>query len=802
MNRSRFTIPLIAILWAGSAIVVWSQPAGNDGAGVDSARLRALEATVRRDPGNARALHDYVEALGAAGRDAEIVALLPRIDRGSAPVDILARAGRAASNLKRFDLAVEYYHAALARAPARADLIAGLAYSLTDAGRPAEAVALLEGQRRLAWRQIPLLEAWSEALRAQGDDAQGLLMQERILTLDPNNREAQRNRVFTLARLGAPHRALEIAAQSPGLLSGEELLRLRSDRAAIATRWGAAVDANAPDRFAGTDSALADNQALLDALRADGKAGSAAERRLLFDRIEALRNRVRMREAAELYESLVSDGADVPPHAQIAAADAYLYLEQPEKARDLYLQALPKVEDSFAAQVNLFYAYADAGQYGEALAQIDRVVADTPQRIGAGGTATAADNPDYASALATAGAARAHQDYLADAQQRLESFRALAPYNMEAREKLAGVYGARGWLRAAEQEHQWILAAEPRQREAHIGYADNLRDLQDWRAAEREALALEQQYPEDKHVQRIARRWRLHTRPELRVEAGTGTSTGGTGPLGSRERALETWLYSAPIEYDWRAFAHQYDASARFPQGEAHRHRLGAGLEYRVRDLRLAGEISASRVGESEVGVTLTGEWHADDHWRLDASVQSESVDIPLQARLIGVTGESLRAGATYRVSESRSFGVAIATIDFSDGNRRDIVTASAFQRLTTGPVYKLDATAGLNTSANSLDGASYFNPDSDLGLDATLIGEQRLWRRYDRDFVHRLHLGLGQYRQSGFGTGTTARLRYEHAWRLDERLDLLYGAERSAHPYDGARVYTSHYNLSLAWRF
>ena len=385
MNRSRFTIPLIAILWAGSAIVVWSQPAGNDGAGVDSARLRALEATVRRDPGNARALHDYVEALGAAGRDAEIVALLPRIDRGSAPVDILARAGRAASNLKRFDLAVEYYHAALARAPARADLIAGLAYSLTDAGRPAEAVALLEGQRRLAWRQIPLLEAWSEALRAQGDDAQGLLMQERILTLDPNNREAQRNRVFTLARLGAPHRALEIAAQSPGLLSGEELLRLRSDRAAIATRWGAAVDANAPDRFAGTDSALADNQALLDALRADGKAGSAAERRLLFDRIEALRNRVRMREAAELYESLVSDGADVPPHAQIAAADAYLYLEQPEKARDLYLQALPKVEDSFAAQVNLFYAYADAGQYGEALAQIDRVVADTPQRIGAGG---------------------------------------------------------------------------------------------------------------------------------------------------------------------------------------------------------------------------------------------------------------------------------------------------------------------------------------------------------------------------------------------------------------------------------
>jgi len=803
LNRSRFIV-LWAVFWGAAAVhLAWSQQTGQGGAPTAAeARLLKLREQVERNPANPRLLQDYVNALSEAGRDSEILTLVPKLDLATVPVNVLARIGRAASNLKRFDLAVEVYRAALPRTPSRIDTLAGLSYSLIDSGKADEAVALLEGRRQLTWQHVPLLEAYAEALRARRDDAQALLVHERILALEPGNREAQRNRIFTLARLGAAHRALELAEESPGLLGEEELHNLKADRAAITTRWGAAADADDPDRFASIDAALAYNEELLQELGAAGKAGSAAERRLLFDRIEALRNRFRMREAVDLYEKLVAEGAQVPPQAQIAAADAYLYLERPEQARDLYLQALPKAEDSFATQVQLFYAYSEAGQYAEALAQIDRTAATTPQRTGAASPQTVADNPDYASALATAGAARGYQDRLADAQQRLESFRALAPYNMEAREKLAGVYGARGWLRKAEQEHLWILAAEPKHREARVGYADNLRDLHEWRAAEGEAAALEALYPEDRQVQRIARRWDIHNRPELRLDVGGGTSSGGTGPVGTRERTIESWLFSAPIRYDWRAFLHQYDASADFPQGDAHRRRLGAGAEYRGRDLRVTGEISDSYDDDSDVGVSVTGEWWASDHWIFDAAVHSSSNDIPLQARLAGVEGDSLRAGATYRASESRRFGAALQAIDFSDGNHRTIFTASAFQRFVTGPVYKLDGLAALYTSWNSLDNASYFNPEDDLGLDATLIGEQRLWRRYDRDFVHRLHLTLGHYRQSGFGTDMSAAIRYEHAWAFDEQLDLLYGAQRSLHPYDGERVYASYYNLSLAWRF
>ena len=766
------------------------------------ARLLKLKERVEREPTNTRALHDYITALGEAGRDGEILPLVPRLDVRTAPVNVLVRVGRAASDLKQFDVAVQMYRAALARAPSRLDVLAGLSYALVDTGQPQEAVAILEARQSLTWSSVPLLEAYAEALRAQRDETQALIVYERILLLAPNNREAQRNRIFTLARLGAPHRAVDLAGERPGLLSDAELLSLQSDRAAVATRWGAATDADLPERFLNTDRALAENEQLLNALRTAGQTGSAAERRLLFDRIEALRNRVRMKDAVDLYERLVNEGIEVPPHARIAAADAYLYLEEPETARDLYLNALPHVEDNFAGQVQLFYAYSDAGQYQEALQQIDRLAAATPPRIAEYSPLTVSDNPDHASAMATAGAARAYQDQLADAQRRLESMRGLAPYNMEAREKLAGVYGARGWLERAEQEHLWILTAEPKHREARIGYADNLRDLEDWRAAESEAAALEQQFPEDKQVQRIARRWRNHERPELRVEAGAGSSSGGASPFGSRERAIESWLYSSPIKYDWRAFLHHYDASATFPEGDASRRRVGAGAEYRRRDVTLAGEVTSTYGGESRAGVALAGLWRLNDLWLLEAAADSSSNDIPLEARLTGVRGTSLAAGATYRISELRRFAAGAQTLDFSDGNRRNILNASAFQRLVTGPIYKLDAAVSVSTSTNSRDDAPYFNPGRDVELSGTLIGEQRLWRRYDRDFVHRLYGTLGQYRQSGFGSGLMMTLRYEHAWALDERLDLIYGARYSRHPYDGEDEHASYYDLALSWRF
>ena len=759
-------------------------------------RLQRLKEQADRNPGNKAFLYDYIQALEEAGREADLLALQPRLDFASAPATVLARLGRAASNQKQFALAVEIFQAALKQAPERIDIIGALSYSLIDAGRAAEAQKLLESHQRLMEKRIPLLEAHAEALRAQREHAQALLDYDRILVLDPANRNAKRNRIFAVAQLGAPHRALELADQTSRLLTDEERAGLRGDRSAITARWGAAADADSPGRFSNTDAALAENEKLLPT------ATGAALWRLQSDRVVLLRNRYRMREAVQLHEEMERAGGTIPAYVQVAAADAWLYLEQPEKARDLYQAAIAQGDTTAAAKYGLFYAYNDAEQHEAAIGQIDRVVAEAPQKIRAYSPLTVADNPDYASALTTAGAARGYQDRLADAQTRLEGFRNQAPWNMEGREKLAGLYGARGWPRKAEQEYLWILAAEPRERAARTGKADTLRELRDWGPAGREALALAQEYPEDKQVQRVARLWRIHEMRELRVEAGTGDSSGSGGPLGSREHQIESWLYSEPFKYDWRAFLHQYDASATFPDGDGHRRRLGAGAEYRVRDWRASAEISAGYDDATDVGLSVAGDWWMNDHWDFEAAAETSTNDIPLKGRPSGVRGKSLRVGATYRVSESRRFAAGAQTIDFNDGNRRDNFNASAFQRLITGPVFKLDAVLGLYTSKNSLQNAVYFNPGSDSGADLTLIGEQRLWRRYDRSFVHRLYLSVGTYQQKNFGSGEVAGIRYEHEWNLDDRLNILYGAQRTIHPYDGVREYMNYYNLAVNWKF
>jgi biofilm PGA synthesis protein PgaA len=792
----------LAVLGAAFVLPCWAQnspqPAPPPLKDAQLQRLQRLKEQANRNPASKPFLYDYMQALEEAHRDAELLALQPRVELGSAPPAVLVRLGRAANNLKRFSIAAEMFRAVLRKEPDRSDAIAGLSYALIDGGRAGEAVELLESHQKATWHQVSLLEAYAEALRARREDAQALPVYERILVLDPHNRDAQRNRIFAVARLGAPHRALELAQASPGLLSAEELLSLRSDRAAAVTRWGAASDQDAPERFAATDAALEQNEQLLNQPAASG----SARRRLQFDRIVLLRQRLRMREAVDLHESLVRDGIEVASYAQVAAADAWLHLRQPERARDLYLQALAKDENNFSAQIGLFYAYSDAEQHRAAIEQIDKVAAATPKQINTHSPLTAANNPDYASTVATAGAARGYQERLADAQRRLEAFRDQAPWNMEGREKLAGVYGARGWPRRAEQEHLWILGAEPRNRAARTGLADNLRELRDWEPARHDAAALEEEFPEDPQVQRVARLWRVHQMRELQVEAGTGDSSGSAGPLGSREHQIETRLYSAPIHQDWRAFLHQFEAQATFPAGKGFRRRIGIGGEYRIRDWRASAEVSESYDDESDVGLSVAGDWWADDQWNFEAAVDTSSNDIPLQGRRTGVSGWSLRAGATYRVNESRSFRAGVQNIDFSDGNRREILSGSATQRLVTGPVFKLDGVLRLYASRNSLGGAPYFNAESDFGADVTLIGEQRLWRRYERSFLHRLYLSVGQYDQKNFGSGPTRGVRYEHEWNFDDRLMVLYGAQRTLHPYDGQGEYANYYNIAVNWKF
>jgi biofilm PGA synthesis protein PgaA len=703
-----------------------------------------------------------------------------------------ARAGRHEQALGALGPLVE-------RHPARQDLLGDYAVVLGWAERHAAALALLP---RIDLANAPAHVLEGLANSARRDPYATLAANQSILSRDPRNRAALRGKIFALAALGTPQLALELAERNPGVVTDAERDSLAADRTAHRIRWGqiAADTGRGPARFDGIDRALADSEAA-GARALDPAAGlTAAERQLALDRIGALQVRYRMREAVALHAALAARPPPLPAYAQASAAGAWLYLEQPEKARDLYRAALAGDPDNLEWRIGLFYALAESEAHGEALDEIERAVALTPQSIDQWSRQTVRENPAYARVLAARAMAPLYANRPGEAWERLRDLAGQAPYNMEIRTDLASAMRARGWPRAAEEELRWILAADPDNSGALGERAGALLEMREYREAAA-ALALAQSVSaEDGRVVRAARFARVHGLRELVVDGTVGRSS-GDGPAGARDHAVEARLYSSPLAENYRAFAHLFTAQARYAAGAAERSRGGIGLEYRSPLLVASGELSHAGSGLG-AGASVALAFTPGDHWTLHGEADSSANETPLQATLAGVDARRVAGGVRWRAHESRRAALSHARMDFSDGNRRDTTQASWTERVVAGPVYRLELTGALYASANSLAGAPYFNPSRDFSPTVEFANEWLQWRRYASAFRHRLVLALGSYWQQGFGSGALAGARYEQEWQADERLTLRYGIGRSLHPYDGVRTTHDYAYFSLNWRF
>jgi biofilm PGA synthesis protein PgaA len=622
-----------------------------------------------------------------------------------------------------------------------------------------------------------------------------------ILSRDPTNRAALRGTILTLSRLGAPHLALELADRHEGILDSGEREAMSADRTAYRIRWGAieADSGRGLARFAGIDRALTDSESAAIQALDPAVNLTATERQLSLDRIGALRERFRMREAVELYQALAARPAPMPAYAISDAASAYLYLQQPEKARDLYRQALVLDPNNLTLRIGLFYALAEAEQHKEALAEAEYAVETTPQWIDAWSPATTRENPAYPQALAARAMAPLLADRPGEAEARLHALSDRAPYNMDIRTDYASSMRARGWPRAAVEELQWILEAEPDNSGALGERAGALLEMRAYSDAQI-ALPLAQAVnAENGRVLRAARLLRVHDMAELIVDAGFGKSSGG--PIGTRDFAIESWLYSRPFGSNYRAFAHLYSAEARFAGGTGNRDRAGVGLEYRSPLIQASGELAHVR-NNSGTAAALSLAITPNDRWTFSGGYDSSANQTPLQASLARIDAKRAFGEVTWRANESRSASISQARMNFDDGNRRDTTQARWTERLITGPVYKLEATASVYASKNSFTGTPYFNPRRDFSPGLEFANEWLQWRRYTRSFKHRLVLGVGSYSQQGFDNGRTANVRYEQEWNADDRLSVRYGIGRSLHPYDGIQTARNYAFLSLNWRF
>lgn len=780
--------------WAQPPAVTHSQAVELARQGDFASALSAFDELYRSEPENLPLIYDYLVTLSWAGNDTQVAVMFAHVDPNQAPRYVLEAAAKSLRNLKSYDQAEAVYRTGIERFGTYPPLRLGLLYTLVDAGQHQAAEKFSEELEVLYPGNIEAQFAVAYAAEGRRDYVAALQHYQRILQWQPGLKRALRQEILTLAAIGEPFLAEELAARQPGLLNADEMHRLKAAQAALTVRWGS-HGTDAPElRFAETDRALGMLEGNLQAALGDQPPAEKYARQARIDRLVALRDRVLMAQVVAEYEALMSEQVSLPEYALQAAADAFLYLEQPRQAGELYQRVLQRDPQNYEASEGLFFAYVEQEDFERALALAETLRTNRAKAPHGGDDPSRLDTE----LLATMGQWFAGD--LAGAQSRLMPMHDQAPGNIDIIGELGGLYGARGWPRRAEETLGLGLALDPAYLSLRTGWAENRLDLAEFAEAEQLIGRLGEEYPEHKSVQRLQRLWQAHNMRELQVTVASGWSSGST--FGSHDLSLAATLFSAPVAYRYRGFVSTYLDQATFPEGDKTLQRFGAGIEYRHRDLTGTAELTWNTSGGEKIGTRLAATWFPDDVWSVPFELEVFSRDTPLRALKHGIHADAAGVGVAYRRDELQRWHLNAQFMDFSDDNFRYSVLAGVEQGLIVWPHYRLNGRLDFYTSGNSISDTPYFNPRQDADLTLTLENDWLLYRHYRFSFRNRLALSVGGYWQQDFGTDPTAAVRYEHVWEYSPRFFLLYGVSFARRTYDGDGENQLGCHLELNWRF
>ncbi|WP_198083329.1 hypothetical protein [Variovorax sp. E3] len=442
---------------------------------------------------------------------------------------------------------------------------------------------------------------------------------------------------------------------------------------------------------------------------------------------------------------------------------------------------LPMPDDIY---FGLIYAYQDTGRFEDAEALLKRLEEATPALMRLTPEA-GRPNGQYTDVSGMRGLLQLYTDRAALAQQSFSTLTREAPLN-------AGyAYGAgqterlREHPEAAVARFEAQAADQPYDISARAGHIEALLDAGEFRQARERAESLAADVPETAELRDVQRKRRAITGPRLDVEAEA--SSGGAA-IANHEWRIDSRLSSGLIDDRWRVFYDQTLGRGTTDIGNANWARGGLGLSWQQGRWLAEGVLQHANSGPYRNSVAGRIDYRASDAWRLSATYDGDSKELPWKARVTGVGAHETGAGVGYVVNESRRFDLQWQRLDFSDGNQRNGLELGWRERWVSTPRFQLETRLGAGTSRSRDIDTPYFNPSSDTTVQLAVRAQWLNWKRDDRQFFQAVELTGGNYRQAGFGSGPLWSLRYEHRWDLGPKFTLRYGLSISGHPYDGAR--------------
>ncbi|MBI4683461.1 MAG: tetratricopeptide repeat protein [Nitrospirae bacterium] len=740
----------------------------------DEARRSLANALKKQaEEGDNKALPDYILLLVTV-RDYETVVKIietTETDISQYPEYILNWTAWAYFQTNNTKKAKEYYEKILAAGPDSISAGLGLAYCLAKEKQTAEAGHIIAGLLLKDPENSEIMFGQAYVYETSGMFWDAIEVYNRLLKINRRNIAAGRLRIVALSDLGASSHALEIAAKElPQDVKLHELIE--GDMAADRINWKefpAAIE-------------------MLKPLAEDKK-----NVRARYDYVAARVENEDMKEAVRVYEELVKEGVPVSAWLMENIAGAYLYLEQPYKALELYNRAL-EISPSFNSRIGKFYALQEIRKWKDAAQYLDDLDRDTPEAFGSGKNLS--PNWDKMEIALGRGWLLLYEDRLQEAEQYFYEMHEKAPMDTGFRTGLSHAYLWRGWPRKALREFEITETIDPKEVKVKIGKASTLDQLAFREQAREDTAALLNKYPRNKQVLALARELKLEEMREIVTDITFTGDDDGFQEISARAG------FTQPVSLytDIYGFGYWKRSSENKDDLLTYYRRAGLGAEHIFNsDWSGKQEFSANYNDGKNFGSLTQLTYTPDDYWTFGLSYDSFATDVPIRARVLDIEADKSEANVTYRESEWRSYSLSFSHSNYSDDNRRYQGMLGYEQGLWSRDNWRERIFLDLYSSFNSLDEAEYFNPDNDLSLSVTHMTEHTVRRMYGKAFVYRLYLTIGAYKQAGYSIQPSGSVKYEHDINLSDTHSLLYGASVGSQTYDGEAV--TAYSFYLKWR-
>lgn len=591
---------------------------------------------------------------------------------------------------------------------------------------------------------------------------------EAILLLKPKNAVAQKLKLRALSDLGSSSIAYDEAILNKN--SEQSFIHsLEEDRARNRLRW------DQPEKAEKILKKILDE--------------NPADIRARYDYITALRSKERMQEIIDQFHLINHDISSIPSYVTQAVADAYLYLEEPEKALYFYQLTIKKGSASpFSTLMGLFYTYQELRKWKEAEQTWEEIqlYLDKEKQL---------DPWLRLEAFQARGWHWAFQDKLKKAQEHFTSFMDKAGMNSGNRNALAYTYLWRGWPRRALEEFNIAQNIDNStfNSSIQIGIARTLNQLNYKEDARKLAKKLYQKFPKDKHVIDLVETFHVEDMNEFWIEGKFIQESPGAEEFFLRSSMTEpvTTTFKIFQEIVWQKTS---DDGLKYDWNRA-----GLGCEWIVfPEIIWRQAVTFDYEGAKDFGYYTTVNWLPTDHLDITGGFNSFLLEIPIRARAIGVEGKNISFDLRYNESDLRYYGFSLSQNRISDGNRGSGVTLYYDQNVFNLPDFKIRMGGELNYSANSKQDVDYFSPQESYTFMLTQTFHYMHYARYDKKVRSSIYTREGLFAQSGFKSYAIYGITYEQTVDISKTFAFLWNAgwDRKIYDGDSTHVFSAFFGL------